>query len=295
MNTAASIRARLLNASKKAGDDFQSVLSRYLIERFLYRLGKSQHRDAFLLKGAMLFVVWRGHLHRPTKDLDLLGFGDPAPSEVAKRIADIAEVACDDGVIFEAGSIETAFIKEDADYEGVRVHLLARLEQAKVRMQIDIGFGDAVTIERAPARFPTILDRVDAPILRTYPAEVVIAEKLHAMVVLDIRNSRMKDFYDLWVLARSRSFRLNQLAASIHATFERRKTALPDRMPFALTSSFLTDPGKVQQWSGFARRLRLDPATPTLAEVGSEIAEFLRPIFGAQSEDRTWSPGGPWG
>jgi predicted nucleotidyltransferase component of viral defense system len=295
MNTAASIRARLLNASKKSGEEFQSVLSRYLIERFLYRLGKSQHREAFLLKGAMLFVVWRGNLHRPTKDLDLLGFGDPAPSEVAKRIADIAEVACNDGVIFQAGSIETEFIKEDADYEGVRVHLLARLEQAKVRMQIDIGFGDAVTREQAPAVFPTILDRVDAPILRTYPAEVVIAEKLHAMVVLDIRNSRMKDFYDLWVLARGRSFVLNQLAAAIHATFERRKTMLPDRMPFALTSSFLTDPGKVQQWTGFVQRLRLDPATPALAEVGNEIAEFLRPVFGPRSEERTWSPGGPWG
>lgn len=294
MNTAASIRARLLNASKKSGDEFQSVLSRYLIERFLYRLGKSQHRDVFLLKGAMLFVVWRGNLHRPTKDLDLLGFGDPTPSEVAKRIADIAAVACDDGVIFEAGSIETELIKEDADYEGVRVHLLARLEQAKVRLQIDIGFGDAVTMEPDPAVFPTILDRVDAPILRTYPAEVVIAEKLHAMVVLDIRNSRMKDFYDLWVLARSRSFRLHRLTAAIRATFERRTTAFPDCTPFALTSAFLTDPGKVQQWSGFVQRLRLDPATPTLAEVGNEIAEFLHPVFDRHPDERTWSPGGPW-
>lgn len=167
----------------------------------MYRLGKSRHRDAFLLKGAMLFVLWRGNPHRPTKDLDLLGFGDPTPEEVAKRIADIAGVPCDDGVVLDSGTIETERIKEDADYEGVRIRLLARLEQAKVRIQIDVGFGDAVTAEPPASTFPTIIDRIEAPVLRVYPPEVVVAEKLQAMVVLDIRNSRMKDFFDLWVLA----------------------------------------------------------------------------------------------
>lgn len=223
---------RTIAQCEQSGEDFQSVLVRYVIERFLYRLGKSQHREAFLLKGAMLFVLWRGNLHRPTKDLDLLGFGDPTPEEVAKRIVDIIGVPCEDGVVFESGSIETERIKEDADYEGVRIRLFARLEQAKVRIQIDVGFGDAVMMEPAPSTFPTIIDRVEAPVLRVYPPEVVVAEKLQAMVALDIRNSRMKDFFDLWVLARTRTFQLVPLSAAIRATFERRNTALPDRAPF---------------------------------------------------------------
>lgn len=294
MNTAASVRARLLNASKLSGEDFQSVLVRYVIERFLYRLGKSKHRDAFLLKGAMLFVLWRGHPHRPTKDLDLLGFGDPTPEEVAKRITDIVGVPCHDGVVFEPGSIETERIKEDADYEGIRIRLIARLEQAKVRIQVDVGFGDAVIAEPSASTFPTIIDRIEAPVLRVYPPEVVVAEKLQAMVVLDIRNSRMKDFFDLWVLARTRTFQLVPLSAAIRATFERRNTVLPDRRPFALTDPFLLDAGKVQQWTGFVKRLRLDSETPFLVAVGKEIARFLDPVFAQSPAEKTWPPGGPW-
>ncbi|MBM3739612.1 MAG: nucleotidyl transferase AbiEii/AbiGii toxin family protein [Acidobacteria bacterium] len=294
MNTAASVRARLLNASKQSGEDFQSVLVRYVIERFLYRLGKSQHCDAFLLKGAMLFVLWRGNPHRPTKDLDLLGFGDPTPEQVAKRIADIAGVPCDDGVVFDSGTIEIERIKEDADYEAVRIRLLARLEQAKVRIQIDVGFGDAVMMAPSLSTFPTIIDRVATPVLRVYPPEAVVAEKLQAMVVLDIRNSRMKDFFDLWVLARTRAFQLVPLSAAIRATFDRRNTLVPDRIPFALTDSFLLDAGKVQQWTGFVKRLRLDPAMPSLAVVGNEIARFLDPVFTQTPGERTWPPGGPW-
>ena len=208
MNTAASVRARLLNASKKTGEAFQSLLVRYAVERFLYRLGKSSHQNSFVLKGAMLFVAWGGRPHRPTKDLDLLGFGDPGQADVARRIAEIAAGTYEDGIEFDLGSIKTELIKEDAEYEGVRVHVSARLEQARVPLRIDIGFGDAVTPEPVTIQFPTILERVEAPVLRIYPPEVVIAVKLHAMVVLDIRNSRMKDFYDLWYLARTRSFEL---------------------------------------------------------------------------------------
>jgi predicted nucleotidyltransferase component of viral defense system len=294
VNSAASIRARLLNESKKSGESFQSLLVRFASERFLFRLGKSDHRDAFLLKGAMLFVAWGGRPHRPTKDLDLLGFGEPGQEAVARRIADIAALSGEDGIEFDIDSIVTELIKEDAEYEGVRVHLTARLEQARVRLQIDSGFGDAVTPEPIAIHFPTILDRVEAPFLRIYPPEVVIAEKLHAMIVLDIRNSRMKDFYDIWFLARTRSFDLAALTAAITATFERRRTPLPAALPFALTTAFLEDAGKVQQWSGFVRRLQLDPETPALAAVGNEIAEFVRPLFIAPSSLRAWQAGGPW-
>ena len=163
MNTAASIRARLLNASKKSGEAFQSLLVRYAVERFLYRLGKSSHQNSFVLKGAMLFVAWGGRPHRPTKDLDLLGFGDPGQADVARRIAEIAAGTYEDGIEFDLGSIKTELIKEDAEYEGVRVQLTARLEHARVPLQIDIGFGDAVTPEPVTIQFPTILERVEAP------------------------------------------------------------------------------------------------------------------------------------
>jgi hypothetical protein len=146
----------------------------------------------------MLFVAWQGNLHRPTKDLDLLGFGSASLEDVARRMHEIAGMPGDDGIAFDANSVITEVIKEDAEYEGVRVKLVATLEQAKIRMQIDIGFGDAVQPEPKTTQFPTVLKQIDAPMLRMYPPEVVIAEKLHAMVVLDIRNSRMKDFYDLW-------------------------------------------------------------------------------------------------
>ena len=224
----------------------------------------------------------------------MLGFGDPGQADVSRRIGAIIAVSCEDGVEFDPDSIETESVKEDAEYEGVRVHLTARLEQARVPLQIDIGFGDAVTPEPVVIHFPTILDRVEAPLLRIYPPEAVIAEKLHAMVVLDIRNSRMKDFYDIWFLARTKSFELDGLTAAITATFERRRTPIPAALPFALTAGFLEDAGKVQQWSGFVRRLQLNPETPALAAVGAEIAAFLGPLFFSPGSVRAWQPAGPW-
>ena len=294
MSTAASVRARLLNTSKQSGEVFQSLLVRYAIERFLFRLGKSAHRNDFLLKGAMLFIVWGGRPHRPTKDLDLLGFGEPSPKDVARRVAEIAALPGEDGIEFNIASIETELIKEDAEYEGVRVHLIARLDQARVPLQIDIGFGDAVVPEPLSILYPTIFEQSEAPSLRIYPAEVVIAEKLHAMVVLDIRNSRMKDFYDLWFLARAQSFDFAALATAIRSTFERRRTPVPTALPFALTTTFLEDAGKVQQWAGFIRRQQLAAETPSLAGVGQEVAEFVRPLFGAAQAVQRWEPGGPW-
>lgn len=294
MNSPASIRACLLNVSKNSGEDFQAVLTRYAIERFLYRLGASDERDSFILKGAMLFIAWQGNLHRPTKDLDLLGFGQASPEDVSRRIREIVELPGDDGIVFEPDTLVTDVIKEDAEYEGIRARLVARLEQAKIRMQIDVGFGDAVQPSPGMAVFPTILPHVEPPVLRMYPPDVVVAEKLHAMVVLDIRNSRMKDFYDLWYLARTRSFGLATLRQAVANTFERRKTPLPVELPFALTDQFLTDATKLQQWTAFLRRLRLESDTPDLATLGQSVAEFAGPIFWVTSEMSTWKPGGPW-
>jgi hypothetical protein len=168
-NSPASIRARLLNVSKQSGEDFQAILTRYAIERFLYRLGASEQRESFILKGAMLFIAWQGNLHRPTKDLDLLGFGSSSVEDVARRIREIAAMPGDDGIAYDAGSVVTEVIKEDAEYEGVRAKLVATLEQAKIRMQIDVGFGDAVQPEPRTGQFPTVLKQIDAPILRISP------------------------------------------------------------------------------------------------------------------------------
>jgi predicted nucleotidyltransferase component of viral defense system len=294
MSTAASVRARLLNLCKQTGDDFQSILTRYAIERFLYRLGISDQADQFILKGAMLFVAWQGNLHRPTKDLDLLGFGNPLPSAVSPRIKSIVSVTTDDGIVFDGESIEVDKIREDAEYEGVRVKLTAKLDQARIRLQIDIGFGDAVDLGLPKSEFPVILGPMRPPKLRMYPPETVIAEKLHAMVVLDIRNSRMKDFYDLWHLARTGTFQLESLRNTVIATFERRVTAFPIELPFALTSDFLTNEAKQQQWQAFIQRLKLSPDTPNLEQLGLEISHFVQPVFSTRGNNAHWSPRGPW-
>lgn len=294
MNSAASVRARLLNLSKQTGEDFQALLNRYAIERFLYRLGASDQSDDFVLKGAMLFVAWQGNLHRPTKDLDLLGFGDATPEAVAERIRAVVSIPADDGILFDPSSIEAAVIREDAEYEGVRVKLSASLDQARIRLQVDIGFGDVVDPAPARTEYPVILKHVEPPMLRMYPPEAVIAEKLQAMVVLDIRNSRMKDFYDLWYLARTWPFQLAVLRRAVFATFERRRTAVPNGVPYALKEEFLADDGKRQQWLAFVRRLNLPAETPELQQIGQEIARFVHPVFAAGDEDGTWQPGGPW-
>lgn len=294
MNSAASIRARLLTVSKQTGEDFQALLNRYAIERFLYRLGASEQSEDFVLKGAMLFVAWQGNLHRPTKDLDLLGFGESTPDAVADRISSIAALPANDGILFDPSSVEAEVIREDAEYEGVRVKLGASLEQARIRLQIDIGFGDAV--EPAPVRsaFPAILSHVEPATLRMYPRETVIAEKLQAMVVLDIRNSRMKDFYDLWYLAQTGSFDLSVLRRAVIATFERRRTTMPAGLPFALTVEFLTDDAKNRQWQAFLRRLDLAGSTPDLPQAGKQIAAFVDKVFNSADEEATWHPRGPW-
>jgi predicted nucleotidyltransferase component of viral defense system len=218
MTQAASIRARLLTLAQSKGEDYQRVLGRFAIERFLYRLGGSSYRDRFVLKGAMLFTLWTGETHRPTKDLDLLGWGNSAISEIEKRIREICKMGADDGILFDAASVAGAKIKEDDEYDGVRVKFRAELAGARIPMQVDIGFGDAVQPEPELASFPVLLP-MEAPVIRAYPREATIAEKFHAMVVLDIRNSRMKDFYDIWFMASTWSFDMASLRDAIVACF----------------------------------------------------------------------------
>lgn len=295
-NIAGSYRAKLLALARDRGEDFQFLLGRWVVERFLYRLATSSHKNSFILKGATLFLAWDGRLYRPTKDLDLLAFGSAEVAEVTQRIRDICAVPENDGIIFDLDQLQGERIKEDAEYEGVRVRVPATLDKARVSMQIDIGFGDLVDPQPTELSLPVLLP-LDPPVLRGYPPEAVIAEKFHAMVVLGIANSRLKDFFDIWTLARSRQFDLQRLSHSVRSTFERRRTALPATVPLALTAEFWEDRSKQTQWTAFGNRLGLGKL-PALSVIGEEIASFLIPVLGdnatASVVTRRWEPGGPW-
>ena len=296
-NKAASIRARLLTLAQSKGEDYQRVLGRFAIERFLYRLGRSPFRDKFAIKGATLFTLWTGQTHRPTKDLDLLGRGSSAIGEVEQTIRAICGADEEDGIAFDSESVEGTRIKEDDEYDGVRIKLQAELAGARIPMQIDIGFGDAVYPEPELVSFPVLLP-MEAPLIRAYPREASIAEKFHAMVVLDIRNSRMKDFYDIWFMADTWTFDMASLRKAILSSFERRGSTIPTAVPFALTDDFLNDPQKKQQWTAFVSRLNSGVKVPSLEEVGTILRTFILPCISegslAEAEARSWTPSQHW-
>ena len=239
-NLAASVRSRLLTLAKSGGEDFTFVLTRYGLERLLYRLGRSSYAGDFVLKGAMLFRLWSGNPHRSTKDLDLLGFGSPDLNRLVRVFREVVAIPAPDGIEFLPETVKAVPIREDAIYDGIRVTLEARLEAARMHLQVDVGFGDAVVPAPRETSYPTMLD-VPAPVLRAYPREAVVAEKLHAMVDLGLANSRMKDFFDLWFLATNFSFDGATLGESIRSSFARRETAIPREPPVALTSEFAGD------------------------------------------------------
>ncbi len=295
---AASIRQRLLNISRESGDPFDLVLTRFALERFLYRLGISEHADRFVLKGAMLLAVWGGELHRPTRDVDLLGYGDPSDQQLIDVFAEICRTKVDlDGLVFDAQSIRVAEIREQEEYDGQRVRFFARLANARIYVQVDIGFGDPVTPEVHEIDYPTILE-FPAPRIQAYPPESVVSEKLQAMVVLGMVNSRMKDFYDVWMIARQFPFNGVTLVEAIKATFDRRRTALPKGPPIALSDEFSTDSDKIKQWSAFLNRIGLRDAFVGLPKIIDDLRTFLLPpLLAAANEEtfnRSWGPRGPW-
>ena len=293
----ASVRARLLRIARERREDFQLVLTRYANERLLFRLASSRHAEQFVLKGATLFTLWTGTPHRATRDLDLLGFGDPGERHVRDVLADVLALhVADDGVRFDLDSLSVEPIREDQEYGGIRAEVIARVTTAQVRLQVDVGFGDAITPEARVVTFPPLLD-FPAPRLRAYPRETVVAEKVEAMVQLGMANSRMKDFFDIAVLARNFDFEGAVLVQAIRATFERRKTPLPTTLPVALMSPFTEDPTKMTQWSGFVRKAGIHDAR-TLSETAAAVAAFVaEPLTAATSQalpNRLWQAGGPW-
>jgi predicted nucleotidyltransferase component of viral defense system len=281
-NIGASVRARLLNLARERNQPFQLLLTRYVLERLLFRLSQSAHRDRFVLKGAMLMAAWFDDPHRPTQDLDLLGFGNPDPAAMLAVFRDVCAVVLDDGVVFDGAALTIEGIREDMKYGGLRLKTFATLDGARIRVLVDVGFGDAAVPEER--ELPVLLD-LPSPRLRVYPPEAVIAEKFQAMVVLGRANSRMKDFYDIWVLATLTEVEGDRLASAIRATFDRRGTAIPDALPDALTPAFAQDAQKQQQWAAFVANVAMQPGT--LADVIAVIAPFLMGTAERARQQRT--------
>ncbi len=256
-NLAASVRARLLNIAKADKTDFNQILVRYALERFLYRLSQSAHAERFLLKGAMLFNLWYAMAHRPTRDADLLGFGPSDLDSIGQTFRDIASVVADDGIVFDPASVSVQEIRKAAGYAGARVIVSAELARARCKTQIDIGFGDAVTPGPVDVVYPVLIADFPAPHLRTYPVYTVIAEKLHAIEMLGMTNSRLKDYCDLSVLLEREDLDPAILAKAIAATFTRRGTALPAELPIGLTDEFANDASRQTLWTAFLRKNEL--------------------------------------
>ena len=273
-NLGASIRARLLNRAKERNQPFEILLTRYALERLLYRLGSSKYRDRFVLKGAMLVTTWVDDPYRPTRDLDLLGFGDSDPDAIIGAFREICALKADDAVAFDIDGLAIDRIRDEAQYGGLRIKTTATVDGAKVRVLVDIGFGDAVEPGLTEIELPVLLGQ-PVPRLRAYPYETVVAEKFQAMVMLGRANSRMKDFYDIWMLARSYDFEGDRLARAVAATFARRKTEIPSDRPDALTPAFAEDRTKQSQWAAFLKDVAVTPAS--LAEVIEDLAAFLMP------------------
>jgi hypothetical protein len=297
-NVAASVRQRLLNLARERKEDFGLLLTKYALERLLFRISQSKHKTAFILKGALLFELWTEETHRPTRDADFLSIGSSDP----RRFEAIFKEMCvlpvvDDGLIFDPSRVTARQIKEGADYEGIRVSFLGYLEKARIPMQLDIGFGDAVTPPAVETAFPTILDG-PAAVLLTYPRETVVAEKFEAMVKLGIANTRMKDFHDLRALSQLFAFEGQLLSEAIKRTFERRKTSLPSEPPIAFTAEFFEDKSKQLQWTAFNGKNKLYIEAVPLKTVVGDIQQFLMPlVVGVTTEghwSRLWQAGGPW-
>ena len=296
-NLISSVRDRLKNISRKRKLDFQFVLTRYALERFLYRLSKSKYKNQFVLKGALLFMVWSEEQFRSTKDLDLMGLVEESSENLRGAVEEICRLDVEaDGMIYDAATITIREIREEQEYQGQRVKLTARLGNARIPLQIDIGFGDVIVPGAVETYFPSLLE-MQKPLIKTYPKETVVAEKLQAMVVLGMQNSRMKDFFDLYIFANQFQFDGGILVDAIRSTFKRRRTELPERMPLALADEFSGDSQKLVQWKAFLGKsgLQLDDDFRIIINY---LRDFLSLPLNAAAKgekfNKNWKNGGPW-
>lgn len=294
---AESIRHRLRNQLRARGEDVQLGLQRYAVERFLYRLGQSRHRERFILKGATLFAIW-GTAYRPTRDIDFTGYGNPDPDDVIYAFREICDTHDDvDEIVFNTETISVEPIRDDSEYDGLRIKISARLGGSDIPIQVDVGFGNAIVPGPEEQEYRTILGDPPPRIL-AYPRESVVAEKMHAMVSLGERNSRYKDFYDLYALAGAFRFERRALVMAVRATFYRRSTPVQAGLPSALAAPFYSNESRAAQWRLYVERNRLTDAPADFDQVGDRIRAFLQPIWAdLSSGDATggdWPAGGPW-
>lgn len=274
-NIAASVRTKLLNHARAAQQDFNLVLTRFCLERLLYRISISDHSGLFFLKGALLFDLWFDIPHRPTRDIDFMGIGSSDLTTIKSTFEEICNTKVDDGIEFKTETIRAEEIRKEANYSGVRVTMLATLDGARCQIQADIGFGDTITPQPDEVNYPVILEQFNAPKLKAYPRYTVVAEKFEALVKLGMVNSRMKDYFDLWVLTVHSEFNGETLSEAIKATFTRRKTKLPENLPIGLSTEFSDDAQKLLQWRAFLRKNKLE-ALP-LNTIVSDLTKFLLP------------------
>ncbi len=286
-NLAASVRAKLQNIKEKTGEDFQLLLMRFAAERLLYRLSVSSHKDKFLLKGAALFNVWFNEPHRPTKDVDLLGSGENDIPAVEKIFREICQIESPDGLEFPLETLQGSLIREEEVYQGVRITLTAMLAKARIPLQIDVGFGDAVTPKPKTETLPTLLG-LPAPRLKLYPKETVVAEKFNAMVKLGIGNSRMKDFWDVNYLIEKFEFDGKVLQKAITATFKNRQTDFPTELPLALTDEFATNPAIILRWNGFIKRNKMSK-NADFGKIIENLRSFYEPIIEVSNTNQAFS------
>jgi predicted nucleotidyltransferase component of viral defense system len=274
----ASLRQRLLNIAHEEHVDFQTVLTRFGLERFLYRLGQSKHRDEFLLKGAFLYYAWQNDVARPTRDIDLLGRGTPDIARLTTVINDIISCSVeDDGLDFDSDTIQGQPIREASLYDGIRFKLSAMIGRTKIPLQVDIGFGDAIGTSATVLKYPTLLDHRPPSVLAYHPS-FVVAEKFEAMVVLGMINTRLKDYYDIWKLVRTMDVPQQEYVEAIRATFSRRGTDIPAEVPAGLTDDYAHDDQKRRMWNAFIDRNGLDVGQASFESVVKDLRSMLMPL-----------------
>ena len=293
----ASVHQRLLNKSRQTGRPFNELLQYYAMERFLYRLSKSAFSDRFILKGALMLTVWKAPVSRPTRDMGFLGRIDNDIGTIGDAVRDMCFTEVDpDGLEFNPETIEAERIAEGADYEGVRVRFQGNLGNARINMQFDVGFGDVVVPRSKKVQYPTIID-MPSPVLTGYSMESTIAEKFEAMVKLGALNSRMKDFFDIWLLSRLFEFTGETLVSAISSTFKTRNTDI-SRYSSVLSADFMADRSKATQWQAFLTRTAIESAPSQFSAMVEQISFFLDPpaeaIANSTAFRKSWKPGGPW-
>ena len=297
VNMVASVEAKLKNIMAERKIDYRFILIRYATERFFYRLSISPFADQFVLKGGNLFVIWQnGRDYRPTVDSDMLCFGNTDSEHLRKIFADAcqADSLSVDGMVFDPDSIEISSIREETEYGGTRILLTAYLGRSRIRLQFDIGVGDAITPPPELTDFPVLLNG-PVPRLKAYPMATTIAEKSEVMVSRGIINSRLKDFYDLWLLSELFDHDYATLRLAVQNTFARRHVSLPESVPEAWTPEFAASPLKTTQWAAFLRKNKTVTAPADFKEIGARVASFLIPVFfPPEQKTTTWKAAEGW-